>query len=180
MRGFIATLGALVLSATLTAAHAAAGLDPYAHFFNQTLGDFSEELTVARSEGKKGIMLFFEMDDCPFCHRMKTTILNQPDVQEYFRERFLLFPVDIEGDIEITDFTGQSMKQKDFAFKINRVRATPVIAFYDLEGNRVVKFIGATGDKEEFMWLGEFAAEGLYKETSFAKYKREKRKEGNK
>ena len=28
-------------------------------------------------------------------------MLNQPDVQEYFREHFLIFPVDIEGDSEL-------------------------------------------------------------------------------
>ena len=71
----------------------------------------------------------FEMDECPFCHRMKTTILNQPEVQAYFREHFLIFPVDIEGDVEITDFSGATTTMKDFAFKQYRVRATPVFAF---------------------------------------------------
>ena len=157
-------------------AHAAAGKDPYAHFFNETWGDFSEELEKAKSEGKKGILLFFEMDECPFCHRMKTTVLNQPEVQKYFREHFLNFSVDIEGDVEITTFKGESMLQKDFSFKVNRVRATPVFAFYDLTGEQVVRFTGATSSVEEFMWLGEFMEKGLYKEMRFTKYKRQRAK----
>lgn len=146
--------------------------DPYEHFFHQTLGDFSEELELAREEGKKGVMLFFEMDECPYCHNMKSTVLNQPEVQAYFREHFLMFPVDVEGDIEITDFQGRIMKQKDFSFKINRVRATPVFAFYDLEGTRVARFIGKTSGVREFMLLGKFVAEGHYKTGNFTRYKR--------
>lgn len=155
---------------------AAAGKDPYAYFFNETWGDFSEELEKAKAEGKKGVLLFFEMDECPFCHRMKTTVLNQPEVQKYFRQHFLNFSVDIEGDVELTTFKGETMLQKDFAFKVNRVRATPVFAFYDLQGEQVVRYTGATSSIEEFMWLGEYMEKGLYKKMRFTKYKRQKAK----
>jgi thioredoxin-related protein len=157
-------------------AQASAPRDPYEHFFNQSLGDFSEELQVAKEDGKKAVMLFFEQDECPFCHYMKNTVLNQPEVQDYFRKHFALFAIDIEGDVEMTDFEGQTMKMKDFAFKLNRVRATPVIAFYDMKGKRVVRYIGKTSGIDEFMLLGRFVAEGEYKKMRFTKYKREHRK----
>ncbi|HDP88990.1 MAG TPA: thioredoxin [Thioalkalivibrio sp.] len=168
----------LVLLACAPLAFAAEGpRDPYRHFFQDTFGDFQEELEMARDEGKKGVLIFFEMDECPFCHRMKQHVLNQPVVQDYFREHFRIFAVDIEGDIEITDFQGNLTKQKDFAFKQNQVRATPVFAFFDLEANRVARYTGATSGVEEFMWLGEFVAEGHYQNTTFIKYKRDKRSE---
>ncbi len=148
--------------------------DPGEYFFDQTFGDFSEELARAKEEGKQGVLLMFEMDECPFCHRMKTTVLNQSELQDYFKANFLIFPVDIEGDIEITDFAGNPMPQKDFALKEHRVRATPVFAFFDLEGNLVARYTGATRDAAEFMWLGEYVVEGRYKETTFPKYKRER------
>lgn len=157
-------------------AQAVEGRDPYTYFFNETWNNFPEELAKARAEGKQGILLFFEMDECPFCHRMKTTVLNQPEVQEYFRKHFLNFSVDIEGDVEMTTFKGESMTQKDFSFKVNRVRATPVFAFYDLQGNQVVRYTGATSSIEEFMWLGEYMEKGLYKKMRFTKFKRQKLK----
>jgi len=125
--------------------------------------------------GEKGVLVFFEMDECPFCHWMKQNVLNQPEVQAYFRERFLAFPVDIEGDIEITDFEGRTMPQKDFAFKVNRVRATPVFAFYDLEGNQVYRYTGRTRNVEEFLLMGRYVADGHYKSTSFTRFKRDQR-----
>jgi thioredoxin-related protein len=102
--------------------------DPYQFFFEQSLGDLSEELEIAREEGKQGVFLFFEMDECPFCHRMKQTVLNQPEVQEYFKQHFHSLSIDVEGDIDIVDFEGSDTTQKEFA-RQNRVRATPLLAF---------------------------------------------------
>jgi thioredoxin-related protein len=51
-----------------------------------------------------------------------------------------------------------------------------VIAFFDLTGKRVVRYTGATSDAEEFMLLGEFVVSGAYKDTSFTRFKRDKRK----
>lgn len=163
------------------AIEAATPRDPYQYFFEQSLGDLTEELEIARDDGKHGVFVFFEMDECPFCHRMKRTVLNQPEVQDYFRENFHSLAIDIEGDIEIKDFEGNMTKQKEFASK-NRVRATPVMAFYDLEGNQVVRYTGATSGPEEFLWLAEYYLKGIYKMKDkngrairFGQYKRMKK-----
>ena len=155
---------------------AAAERAPVEKFFDQSFWDFTEELRTARDTGKKAILIMFEMDECPFCHRMKTTVLNRKDVQDYFQEHFMVFDVDIEGDVEMVDFQGNPTVMKDFAFKQHRVRATPVFAFFDLEGNpiRRARFTGATRDAEEFMLLGKYVAEGAYEQTTFTRYKRQR------
>lgn len=167
----------LLLFCVLMASVATAGVprDPQQYFFDQSLGDFHEELANAREQGKQGIFIFFEMDECPFCHRMKETILNQPEVQEYYKAHFLIFPVDIEGDIPITDFQGKATTEKEFAFRDHRVRATPVMMFFDLDGKPVARYTGATADVREFMLLGRYVVDGVYKEMPFIKYKREQR-----
>lgn len=156
----------------VTAATAATGRDPLTFFFNETFGNFAEELAQAGDQGKKGVLVFYEMDECPFCHFMKQNVLNQPAVQDYYREHFLNFMVDIGGDIEITDFAGKQTTQKDFA-KVARVRATPVIAFYDLSGKEVFRHTGRTSGVDEFLLMGKFIAEGMYKTQKFTVYKRE-------
>jgi len=146
--------------------------DIHQYFFDQKLGDFKAELATAKQEGKKGILLMFELDDCPFCHRMKTTILNQSEVQDYYRQHFLIFNVDAKGDTSLVDFKGKDTTEKQFAVE-NRVRATPVFAFFDLEGNQMTRFTGAAKDVAEFMQLGRYVAEGAYKSMPFAKYKQQ-------
>ena len=165
-----------LLGFSLTVSSADVPRDPHEFFFHESFGDYSEELATAKAEGKKAVMIFFEMDECPFCHRMKTSILNVPGVQQYFRERFLMFSHDVEGNLEIVDFEGNEMTQKEFAVKVHRVRATPVIAFFNLEGKRIVRYIGATASVQEFKWLADFVADGHYKNTSFTRFKREKKR----
>lgn len=149
--------------------------DPYKYFFNETWGDFKEELDNAKQQNKKAILIFFEMDECPFCHYMKQSVLNQKEVQDFYRKNFLNFSVDIEGDIEITNLQGKVVKQKDFAFKENRVRATPVIAFFDMNGKRIYRHTGKTAGVEDFLLMGKYVADGVYKEMSYTRYKRMQR-----
>ena len=146
--------------------------DPHTHFFMSKMGDFKEELAVAKSEGKQGVLIMFEMDDCPFCARMKANILNQSGVQDYYRQHFLIYPVDVKGDTPMVDFKGRETTEKAFALE-QRARATPVFIFYDLEGNSVTRYTGTTQTAEEFNLLGRYVVEGAYKATSFNVYKRQ-------
>lgn len=158
----------------LSTAQAGKARDPGQYFFNDSFWDLAEELQNARAQGKQGVLIMFEMDECPFCHRMKATVLNRPDVQDYFREHFIILPIDIEGDVEIVDFKGRNTTMKDFAFKQLRVRATPVFAFFDLDGNYIkrARYTGATRDWQEFMLLGRYVVEKVYQKEPFARYKR--------
>ena len=67
---------------------------------------------------------------------------------------------------------------KKYFAKIGRNRgATPVFAFFDMKGKLVVRYTGASSGIDEFMWLGEYASEAVYKKMTFSKYKRMKRKQ---
>lgn len=152
--------------------------DPAQHFFEQTLGDLRDDLEIAKEDSKRGILLFFEQEECPFCHRMKTTVLNQAAVQDYFKQHFLILSIDIESDAELIDFKGNTTTQKKFFAHIAKNRgATPVLAFIDLNGDLVVRYTGATTSVEEFMLLGEYASQGYYTQSSFTKFKRKRRRE---
>lgn len=165
----------LALLLSLSANAAEHSRDPYTYFFDQTLGDFTDDLADARAKGKKGILIMFEMDECPFCHRMKKTVLNRPDVQDYFKANFLNFAVDIEGDVELVDMQGKSTTMKEFSEKQHRVRATPVFLFFDLDGRPIkrARYTGATRDAEEFLLFGRYVVDGVYQTMSFTRYKRQ-------
>jgi len=167
----------LALFTSSICATSAAVRDPYTDFFNETWGDLPEELIKAKQSGRKAILIFFEMDECPFCHYMKKNVLNQVKVQKFYRKYFLNFPVDIEGDIEMVNLKGKTVKQKDFSFKGYRVRATPVFAFFDLNGKLIYRHTGKTSGVDEFMWLGEYIAYGIYKKINYNRYKKQKRAE---
>jgi len=146
----------------------------WSEFFDESLYDLQEELEISKEENKKGLLIMFEMDECPFCARMKKTVINQSRVQDYFRKNFRIISIDIEGDLELTDFDGKETTQKVFSLKQQRVRATPVFQFVDLNGKSIKngRLTGATKDADEFLLLGKYIVEGHNKEMPFSRYKR--------
>ena len=139
------------------------------------MGDLQEDLSIAQEEGKQAILLFFEMDECPFCQRMKKTIFNQQQVHDDFKPKFNAIPIDIEGDVELIDFAGNSMTSKHFAKKIHKVRATPVMIFFDLQGQVLYRHTGAVRNATEFLQLGDYISSGAYKKQRFSVYKRQQK-----
>jgi len=149
--------------------------DAEKYFFDLKMGDFKSELATAKEEGKTGIMIMFELEDCPFCYRMKHTILNQSEVQDYYHKHFLIFAVDIRGDIPMVDFKGKETTEKAFSTE-HRVYGTPVFDFFDLDGNLITRFPGTAKDVNEFLLLGRCVVEGACKSTSFTAYKKQQKK----
>lgn len=164
----------LVFGPILPVSAAEATRDPMQHFFHQSFNSLPDEVADAQRGGQQAILVMFEAEDCPWCAKMKATVLNQVAVQDYFRQHFRILLMDVNGDAPMTDFSGQEMPQKDFAFKHNRVRATPVFTFFGLDGKLMTKYTGAAHGPEEFLWLGEFVAGGAWKTTNFTAYKRER------
>lgn len=151
---------------------------PAAHadgFWDDSFFDMPADLKQAKAEGKTGLFLFFQMADCPFCHRMETTVFTDPDVQAFMKKHFITASIDIEGDVMMTDFQGKSVSQKDFAFKQFHVRATPVMAFIDTDGKVATLFTGPTRSAQEFLMLAKFVTSGAYKKPgmNFFKYRKE-------
>lgn len=174
MRPFARSLRALGLVAALLIAGAAAhARDAMDHFFHPFLGDFKAELADAKRAGKRGIMVMYHFEDCPSCQWMKANILSREDVQTYYRERFVLLPLDTLGALPITDFEGTEWTEKTFARAVP-IRATPTFIFYDLDGKPVAKHVGRMKDPVEFMLLADFVATGKYRNMDFAQYRQSK------
>ena len=146
--------------------------DAEKYFFDLKMGDFKSDLTTAKEEGKTGIMIMFELEDCPFCYRMKHTILNQSEVQDYYHKHFLIFPIDIRGSLPMVDFKGKETTEKAFSVE-HRVYGTPVFDFFDLDGKLITRFPGTAKDVNEFLLLGKCVVEGACKTMSFTAYKKQ-------
>lgn len=138
-------------------------------FFDASLGDFAAELKAARQQGKLGVLLVFEAEGCPFCHRMRERVLSQATVQQYFRRHFSIFAVDFLGSVTVTDFAGQDVAEKAFA-RAWKVRGTPTYLFVDLDGRELARYTGATRDVEEFMALGRYVVDGHHRTASFEQF----------
>ncbi len=139
--------------------------------FDQHFNDYSENLDDAQDANKDGVFIFFFMDDCPFCQKMERQVLNQDEVIKYFKSHFLNYKINTESDLELVDFNGNDTIERVFAKRHNRIGATPVLAFFDLKGNRVVRRTGFA-NKQELLLLGKYMVEKAYLQENFVRYKR--------
>ncbi|CAN8141758.1 hypothetical protein THIOSC15_3170006 [uncultured Thiomicrorhabdus sp.] len=68
-------------------------------------------------------------------HRIRTTIMQEPDVMETVQ--LVAYMHDIEGSNEVVGFNGDSMSAQDMAEKVFHVRATPVMIILICKATRL-------------------------------------------
>jgi thioredoxin-related protein len=151
------------------AARAAETLDAQS-FFNLNMGDLKAELTEAKGDGKRALLVIFEQEGCPGCRHMRTQVLNRKDVQDYYRANFANLSLDIWSSVPIRDFASHEQTEKAYA-QAAKIKGTPTFIFYDLAGHEIVRIFGTIETPDEFLLLGRFVASGAYKTRDFAQYK---------
>lgn len=154
----------------LTSGALAGTRSPDTYFFNQSFGDLKSELANAKKAGKAGILVMFEIDNCPYCHAMRDNVLSQREVQDYYRKHFAIFAFDVRGDTPLVDFNGKPILEKQFSAAY-QVKISPSFQFFDINGKPTARFTGVTkGGPKEFLALGHYVVEGSYKNGTFADY----------
>ena len=164
-----AVLARLAVVAALLAAGAAHG-EGWEPFFAPFLGDLRAELAEAKKAGRKGVVVMYHFDACPYCARMKTEILSRPDVQQAFSREFVAVAIDTRGALEITGLDGKTLPERDHA-RAAGVRGTPTFDFIAPDGTRLYRHVGALKDPAEFILLGRYVASGEHRSRTFTDYK---------
>lgn len=158
--------GALALLMALPAAAAELGDDGLHKqpWMRDTFKDLREDLAEAKAEGKR-LVLFFEQRGCIYCKQMHEEVFSEPGISDYIGENYFVVQLNLHGDIEVTDFDGETLPEKDMAGKW-RVLFTPSIVFLPeevpenqsaLEAS-VAVMPGAFGKgttKDMFTWVAE-------------------------
>lgn len=122
--------------------------------------DYPGEIEAAREEGKR-LVLFFHQPGCPYCDKMRTRVHPDPKVRAYFDKNFVMIESNIKGNLDVVMPDGTPGNEVEFGRKM-RVRATPVFAFYDLEGKLALKTVGFL-DVDRFVQAGQYVVDGVYK-----------------
>ncbi|MCC1491746.1 thioredoxin family protein [Cognatishimia sp. F0-27] len=96
-------------------------------WMRDTFLDLSEDLAEANDEGKR-LVLFFEQRGCIYCDKMHKEVFSDPAISDYIAENFFVVQLNLYGDLEVTDFDGESLPEKEMAQRW-RVMFTPTIVF---------------------------------------------------
>lgn len=167
MRRLIIALWLGLMALPLSAAQAAS-------FFQSSFGDFQDELRQVRTDGKKGLILVFEMEECPYCKRFHDKILNRPKVTESFHKDFTVIRVDVLGATQVQDFSGKPLTESQFAQSL-KVRGTPTTIAFDAVGKEVARLSGVPVDAQEFLLWRDYVLSGRAGNVGFGQFRGESR-----
>jgi thioredoxin-related protein len=123
----IAAVLALTLALPLSAAELGDdGLHKPA-WLRDTFKDMSDDLAEANAEGKR-LLIIFEQRGCIYCTKMHEEIFPDPDIDALIRDSFFVVQMNLFGDVEVTDFDGTTLPEKDMARRWGVV-FTPTMMF---------------------------------------------------
>lgn len=97
-------------------------------WFLQSFLELGPDLAEAASGGKH-FAVMWELKGCPYCRDTHLVNLADPEVAGYIQEQFAILQLNLIGDLEITDFDGMVLPEKDLAAHYG-VRYTPTIRFF--------------------------------------------------
>ncbi len=107
------------------------GLHKTAWIHNDTFMDLREDLATANAEGKR-FAIIVEQRGCIYCNKMHNEVFPVPEVYDYIMENFYFIQMNMFGDVEMTDFDGEVLSEKDMARKWGLL-FTPTILYFPEE-----------------------------------------------
>ena len=129
-----------------------------------------DEVAAAADEGKN-LVIMFSLNGCPYCLKMHKRVFPHPEVAAQYNDTFVMFEVNIKGDLDVVTHNGETKAEKEFAEEL-RVRATPVFVFFSKDGKDVLRLTGYQ-DPKMFMTAGRYVTSEAFKDgTSFLSFVR--------
>lgn len=163
------------LACLLAFVAAARAAEPWEAFFDPFLGDLKSELADAKAAGKKGVVVMYHFEECPYCRRMKREVLLRPEVQRAYHRDFTVVAIDTRGAQPITGVQGRILPENQYAKSVG-VRATPTFDFYASGGERLYRHVGGIFDPREFLLLERYVASGAFRSQTFAQFKEKEKR----
>jgi len=137
-------------------------------WFKLSFLDIREDLEEAKKSGKKGLMLYFGMEKCPYCKALMDVNFSKSDIVSYTQENFDVVAIDVRGSRSVTTLSGEVISEKEFAVR-NKANFTPTLLFFDHSGKEVHRMVGYY-KPYTFRAILEYVADSHYANETFRQY----------
>jgi len=163
------------LSATLSAQEAAAErgkvtggkMATHPSWFKESFLDIGEDVDEAAEE-ERHVILFMEMNGCPYCFKMIEENFKNAPYKEFIQEHFDVIALNVKGDREVALNDEATATEKEVAGML-KVRYTPTVIFLNQE-NQPVARINGYRNVEEFKGILDYVQEQAYQEQKLSAY----------
>ena len=145
-------------------------------WMRETFLDLQEDLEEANAEGKR-FAIIIEQRGCIYCRKMHEDIFPDPEIESIISENFFVVQLNMFGDLEVTDFDGEVLSEKEIMFKWG-VNFTPTFIFFpqvvedglDARQAAVAQMPGAFGRSTTLAVFEWILMEGYANDVSLQKY----------
>ncbi|CTQ52441.1 Thioredoxin-related protein [Roseibium album] len=176
MRRLFAILSALFFAVQVNAAELGDDGLHKASWMRDTFKDLSEDLEEANAEGKR-LMVIIEQRGCIYCKKMHEEVFVVPEIESYINENYFVVQINMFGDVDVTDFDGTTLPEKEMVRRWGAL-FTPSVYFFPEEvpegsvANQVAvaNMPGAFGRWTTFNMLNWVVEEGYASDEPFQKY----------
>lgn len=136
-------------------------------WFKESFLDLREDIAEAKAANKH-VILYFYQDGCPYCAKLLRDNFGQASLATFTQQHFDVIALNMWGDKEVTDLSGNKVSEKDFAKQL-KVQFTPTLVFLDESGQSVLRANGYYAP-EKFQVALQYVADKQESKASFIDY----------
>lgn len=96
-------------------------------WMRDTFKDLAEDLEEANAEGKR-LLVMVEQRGCVYCTKMHEEVFPAPEIAQMIEDNYFVVQLNLHGDIEVADFDGEALPEKEMARKWG-ILFTPTMIF---------------------------------------------------
>lgn len=145
-------------------------------WMRDTFKDLREDLEEANAEGKR-LLVMIEQRGCIYCKKMHEEVFVVPEIAALIEDKYFVVQINMFGDVEVTDFDGETMAEKDIVRRWGAL-FTPSLMFFpeDVEDGKtapqaaVANMPGAFGKWTTLNLLTWIVEKGYESDEPFQKY----------
>jgi thioredoxin-related protein len=142
-------------------------------WFKQSFLEISDD-AIEANESSKHLLLFFHLNDCPYCARMLKDNFNAEPNSSFIQSNFDSIEINIKGDREVALNENIQLTEKALAQHL-KVLHTPTILFAD-SNNRSVLRIDGYRNPTRFRIALDYVHKKAYLTSSLSEYSDKKLK----
>lgn len=135
-------------------------------WFKSSFLELANDVDEAK-ENNRHVMLFFHLDECPYCDQMVKDFDQQP-LKALIQKHFDVIAINIRGNEEVAINEEQSLSEKQLAMKIG-VQYTPTVVFLNQKNETVARTNGYRKPKK-FKQVLDYVSSKSYTGLTLAQY----------
>ncbi|MFI0398353.1 MAG: thioredoxin family protein [Thiolinea sp.] len=136
-------------------------------WFKESFLEIQDDIQEA-ADANKHVMLFFHLNNCPYCAKMLDDNFLQDPLKSHIQEKFDVIAINVKGDRQVQYTKDQAFSEKELSDELE-VSLTPTIIFINSEQKTVARLNGYRSP-EQFKPVLEYVANQTYKTETLSDY----------